>query len=262
VTVSDPVRPTERPVSLLHVSVPLFLVESLPAGDSLTLDGPEGHHAATVQRLRVGEELLLADGRGGTAAAVVTAVGRGTLRLSVASFGYDDASDPRLVVVQGIAKGDRGELAVQAMTEVGVDEIVPWAAARSVVQWRGERGGRAREKWVVTAREAAKQARRSWLPVVAGAPDSSTAQVVDRIAGAAAGFVLHEEAIVGLSTMDLPATGEIVLVVGPEGGIAPAEVAAFEAAGARAVRLGPAVLRTSTAGVAALAVLSTRLGRW
>jgi 16S rRNA (uracil1498-N3)-methyltransferase len=244
------------------VSAPLFLVEALPTGDTLTLDGPEGHHAATVQRLRVGEELLLADGRGGTAAAVVAAVGRGTLDLRVASRGYVDASVPRLVVVQGIAKGDRGELAVQAMTEVGVDEIVPWSASRSVVQWRGERGVRAREKWAATAREAAKQARRAWLPVVAGTPDESTSTVARRIAGAAAAFVLHEEAEERLTTADLPQTGEIVLVVGPEGGIAPAELSAFTEAGARTVRLGPAVLRTSTAGVVALSVLSARLSRW
>ncbi|XTZ18593.1 16S rRNA (uracil(1498)-N(3))-methyltransferase [Micromonospora echinospora] len=244
------------------MSAPLFLVESLPVADTLTLDGPEGHHAATVQRLRVGEELLLADGRGGTAAAVVTAVGRGALDLTVTSRGYVDAAVPRIVVVQGIAKGDRGELAVQAMTEVGVDEIVPWAASRSVPQWRGERGVRAREKWVATAREAAKQARRAWLPVVAGCPDESTATVAARISGAAAGFVLHEEAQDRLTTVELPPAGEIVLVVGPEGGIAPAELDAFEAAGGRPVRLGPAVLRTSTAGVAALSVLATRLTRW
>ncbi|MFE0589063.1 16S rRNA (uracil(1498)-N(3))-methyltransferase [Micromonospora echinospora] len=244
------------------MSAPLFLVESLPVADTLTLDGPEGHHAATVQRLRVGEELLLADGRGGTAAAVVTAVGRGTLDLTVTSRGYVDAAVPRVVVVQGIAKGDRGELAVQAMTEVGVDEIVPWAASRSVTQWRGERGVRAREKWVATAREAAKQARRAWLPVVAGAPDESTSTVAARISGAAAAFVLHEEAQDRLTTVELPPAGEIVLVVGPEGGIAPAELDAFRAAGGRPVRLGPAVLRTSTAGVAALSVLATRLTRW
>ncbi|GLY21031.1 16S rRNA (uracil(1498)-N(3))-methyltransferase [Micromonospora sp. NBRC 101691] len=244
------------------MSAPLFLVESLPVADTLTLDGPEGHHAATVQRLRVGEELLLADGRGGTAAAVVTAVGRGALDLTVTSRGYADAAVPRVVVVQGIAKGDRGELAVQAMTEVGVDEIVPWAASRSVTQWRGERGVRAREKWVATAREAAKQARRAWLPVVAGAPDESTAAVAARLSGAAAGFVLHEEAQDRLTTVELPPAGEIVLVVGPEGGIAPAELDAFRAAGGRPVRLGPAVLRTSTAGVAALSVLATRLTRW
>ncbi|WFF00935.1 16S rRNA (uracil(1498)-N(3))-methyltransferase [Micromonospora sp. WMMD964] len=244
------------------MSAPLFLVEALPTGDALTLAGPEGHHAATVQRLRVGEELLLADGRGGTAAAVVTAVGRGSLEVTVASRGYADAPVPRIVTVQGIAKGDRGELAVQAMTEVGVDEIVPWAASRSVTQWRGDRGVRAREKWVSTAREAAKQARRPWLPVVAGSPDESTATVARRIAGAAAAFVLHEEADERLTTADLPTSGEIVLVVGPEGGIAPAELTAFREAGGRPVRLGPAVLRTSTAGVAALSVLATRLGRW
>ena len=244
------------------MSAPLFLVESLPAAGSWTLGGPEGHHAATVQRLRVGEELLLADGRGGTATAVVGAVGRGSLDLTIGPRRYDEPPDPRFVVVQGIAKGDRGELAVQAMTEAGVDEIVPWAAARSVAQWRGERGGRAREKWVSTAREAAKQARRAWLPVISGTPDSSTALVAGRLRAAAAGFVLHEEAAERLSTVALPDSGEIVLVVGPEGGIAPAELDAFEAAGAVPVRLGTTVLRTSTAGVAALAVLSARLNRW
>lgn len=244
------------------MSAPLFLVDTLPTGDSLTLGGPEGHHAATVQRLRAGEELLLADGRGGTATAVVTAVGKGALDLRMISRGYVDAPVPRLVVVQGIAKGDRGELAVQAMTEVGVDEIVPWAAARSVAQWRGDRGVRAREKWAATAREAAKQARRAWLPVVAGSPDESTATVARRIAGAAAAFVLHEEAQERLTAAELPDAGEIVLVVGPEGGITDAEVTAFAGAGARPVRLGPNVLRTSTAGVAALCVLATRLSRW
>jgi 16S rRNA (uracil1498-N3)-methyltransferase len=244
------------------VSAPLFLVPSLPSDDLFTLSGPEGHHAATVQRLRVGELLALADGVGGTALALVTAVGRGTLDVRITSRGYVPAPDPRLVVVQGIAKGDRGELAVQAMTEVGVDEIVPWAAARSVVQWRGDRGAKARDKWSATAREAAKQARRPWLPVVGGDPDCSTKQVAARISVAAAAYVLHEEAMDRLVTADLPAAGEIVLVVGPEGGITPDEVTTFTAAGARTVRLGDAVLRTSTAGVAALSVLSTRLDRW
>jgi 16S rRNA (uracil1498-N3)-methyltransferase len=244
------------------VSAPLFLVDALPAADQLTLGGPEGHHAATVQRLRVGELLVLADGLGGTAFGLVTAVGRGTLDVRITSRGYARAPDPRLVVVQGIAKGDRGELAVQAMTEVGVDEIVPWAASRSVVQWRGERGGKARDKWAATAREAAKQARRPWLPVVGGDPDCSTKQVGARLSAAAAAFVLHEEAAERLVTAGLPGTGEIVLVVGPEGGITPDEVTTLTAAGARPVRLGDSVLRTSTAGVAALAVLSTRLQRW
>ncbi|MBG0565601.1 16S rRNA (uracil(1498)-N(3))-methyltransferase [Actinoplanes aureus] len=244
------------------MSAPLFLVESLPAGSSFTLDGPEGHHAATVQRLRVGEALILADGRGGTARGEVTAVGRGSVDVMMLSWAEEPAADPRLVVVQGIAKGDRGELAVQAMTETGVDEILPWAASRSVAQWRGDRGFKARDKWATTAREAAKQARRSWLPQITGEPDCSTKQVAARIGGAAAAFVLHEEETERLSVVPLPESGEIVLVVGPEGGISDAELTAFREAGAVPVRLGDAVLRTSTAGVAALAVLSARLGRW
>ena len=244
------------------MSAPLFLVESLPAGSAFTLDGPEGHHAANVQRLRVGERLILADGRGGTATAEVTGVGKGRVDVAVTGRTMAEPADPRIVVVQGIAKGDRGELAVQAMTETGVDEIVPWAAARSVAQWRGDRGHKARDKWAATAREAAKQARRPWLPVVVGDPDCSTKQVAARLAGAGAAFVLHEEATGRLTAAPLPESGDIVLVVGPEGGISDAEVTAFREAGAVPVRLGAEVLRTSTAGVAALSVLATRLGRW
>ncbi len=242
------------------MSLPYFLVTELPAGDRYTLDGPEGRHAAVVQRLRVGERLVLADGRGGTATAVVEAVGRGTLSLSCTSREYAEPPAVRLVVAQAIAKGDRGELAVQAMTEAGVDEIVPWAAARSVARWRGERGDRARERWVATTREAAKQARRAWLPAVA--EQSSTAALATRLAGAVGAYVLHDRAAARLSTVELPAAGEVVLVVGPEGGIADEELAAFTAGGLLPVRLGSTVLRTSTAGVAALAVLSARLGRW
>ena len=244
------------------MSAPLFLVDGLPGGERYTLDGSEGHHAAAVQRLRVGERLVLADGRGGTAAAEVTAAGRSSLDLRVGERVYADAPDPRVVVVQGIAKGDRGELAVQAMTEAGVDEIVPWAASRSVAQWRGERGDKARGKWVSTAREAAKQARRPWLPVIGGDPDCSTKRVAARIGDAAAAYVLHEEATDRLSAVPLPASGEVLVVVGPEGGISDAELGAFVAAGATAVRLGHEVLRTSTAGVAALSVLAVRLDRW
>jgi 16S rRNA (uracil1498-N3)-methyltransferase len=232
------------------LSLPLFLVDELPVGAEFVLDGPEGHHAAVVQRLRIGEELLLGDGRGGTATAVVTAVGRGTLDLSLRERGYAPPPAPRIVVVQGIAKGDRGELAVQAMTEVGVDAIIPWAAARSVARWKDDRPLR---RWRATAREAAKQARRSWVPEVCD--PVTTADLAGPL------LVLHEEAGLRLSSVELPA-GDLTLVVGPEGGVAPEELAAFVAAGGMPVRLGPEVLRTSTAGVAAVSVLSARLGRW
>lgn len=241
------------------MSAPLFLVDELPPGPHFTLTGPDGHHAADVQRLRTGEELVLGDGRGGVMKAEVRGVHRGSVDLVLGERTFQPAYDPRLVVVQGIPKGDRGELAVQAMTEVGVDEIIPWAAARSVARWRGDRGVRSRDKWVSTAREAAKQARRAWLPVIGGDPDSTTTQVAGRIRGATA-FVLHEEATDRLTTAELPGSGDIVLIIGPEGGVADTELAAFERA--RPVRLGNEILRTSTAGVAALALLAARLQRW
>src|SRR5215831_1184352 len=160
----------------------LFLVDALPEGDRVVLDGPEGHHAADVQRLRPGEALLVGDGRGGLCEAVVAGAGKGRLEATITTRRYEGPPSPRLVVVQAIAKGDRGELAVQAMTEIGVDVIVPWSASRSVTQWRDERGERARQRWCDTAREAAKQARRAWVPEVTVA--ESTRTVAQRLAGA------------------------------------------------------------------------------
>jgi 16S rRNA (uracil1498-N3)-methyltransferase len=248
------------------MSPPLFLVPELPDGAAYELGGPEGHHAAHVQRLRPGERVLLADGKGSTASATVTAAGKSGLAVAIESQWYAEPQSPRIVVAQGIPKGDRAELAVQAMTEVGADEIVPWAASRCVTIWRGDRGAKARDKWAATAREAAKQARRTWLPVVSDRA-ASTAQLASRVrelvdAGSGAAYVLHEEAKSPLTSVPLPSSGDIMLVVGPEGGIADAEIDAYVAAGATPVRLGDNVLRTSTAGVAALSVLATRLGRW
>jgi 16S rRNA (uracil1498-N3)-methyltransferase len=234
------------------VSRPQFLVPTLPSQAQYVLEGVEGHHAADVLRLRPGEELVLADGRGGTALASVRAVGRGRLDLSIVECRYTPPSSPRLVVAQAVAKGDRAELAVQAMTEVGVDEIVPWTASRSVAVWRGERS---LERWRAVAREAAKQSRRAWVPVVA--PAATTAQLAGRVT-----VVLHSGAADRLSSVELPDGEDVVLAIGPEGGITPEELLAFTTAGARPAALGRNVLRTSTAGVAALAVLSARLGRW
>lgn len=234
------------------MTAPLFLAPSVE-GDVLVLDGPEGHHAASVRRLAPGERVAVADGRGTLASCVVTAVSPGVVTLAVESRVTEAEPAPRLVVVQALAKGDRAEDAVEAMTEVGVDEIVPWAAARSVVRWDGPRGERALERWRATAREAAKQSRRARIPVVA--PLASTAEVAARLAAAALPAVLHEAATERLAGVDVPGDGEVVVVVGPEGGIADDEMRAL---GAPSYRLGRHVLRTSTAGVAAAAVLLSR----
>jgi 16S rRNA (uracil1498-N3)-methyltransferase len=242
------------------LSAQLFLVPDLPPGDLYTLDGPEGHHAATVMRLGPGEPVQLGDGHGSTVDAVVVAAGKGSLTLSLGQRRDQPPPEPRFVVVQAIPKGERGELAVQAMTEVGADVIVPWSAARCVAVWKGERGERSRRRWIDTAREAAKQARRPWLPEIGEL--ATTRTVESLVHAAAAGLVLHEEASTSVSTVDLPAAGDVVVVIGPEGGITDDEVAALTRAGGSPVRLGTSVLRTSTAGVAALAALSVRLRRW
>ena len=242
------------------LSDPVFLVEALPDGDTAVLAGPEGRHAARVRRITAGERVDLTDGGGGVAHCIVREVGGDRLELSVRDRRYDPPPVPRLVVVQALVKGERGELAVELMTELGVDEVVPWAAARSIAVWRGDRAGKGLDRWRSAARAAAKQSRRAWLPDVL--PLCGTADVAERLRAATTAIVLDADAGQPLSTLTLPRDGEIVVVVGPEGGITPDELATFTAAGAIPCRLGPTVLRTSTAGAAALAAVSARVGRW
>ncbi|GAB2461417.1 16S rRNA (uracil(1498)-N(3))-methyltransferase [Streptosporangium sandarakinum] len=243
------------------MTAPVFLADPADLSrEGFTLAGPEGRHAAAVRRLRAGERLDLTDGAGAVAECVVDDAGKDSLRVRVLRRYEVPAPRPRLVVVQGLPKGDRGELAVEMMTEAGVDVIVPWAAARCVTQWKGERAARSLARWRSTAREAAKQSRRFHLPEVTDL--ARTAEVAALLSAAALGVVLHEEAASPLSGLPLPADGDIVVVVGPEGGVSEEEIAAFRAAGAAPALLGPTVLRTSTAGVAAVAVLQARTGRW
>ncbi|MFI6516348.1 16S rRNA (uracil(1498)-N(3))-methyltransferase [Spirillospora sp. NPDC050679] len=243
------------------MSPPVFLADrERLAADRVVLDGPEGRHAATVRRLRPGERVDLTDGAGLMAECVVVAADKASLTLEVGARLTWPEPDPRLVVVQALPKGDRGELAVETMTEVGVDVIVPWAAARSITQWKPERRDKALGRWRNTAREAAKQARRARFPEVADL--ATTARVAELVAGAAGALVLHEAADAPLTAFTPPARGDIVVIVGPEGGVSDEEIARFGEAGARTALLGPTVLRTSTAGVAAASVLMAATGRW
>ncbi|MER8186381.1 16S rRNA (uracil(1498)-N(3))-methyltransferase [Kitasatospora sp. NPDC094015] len=248
------------------MTAPVFVVEAgrlaaVAPGAVVRLDGAEGRHAAAVKRLAVGEEVTLADGLGlGADGTVSTVEGKDALDVTVTGVRREPEPSPRIVVVQALPKGDRGELAVETMTEVGVDVVIPWAASRCITQWKGERGAKALAKWRATAREAGKQSRRLRFPEVREL--MTTRQLAPLLGQAALAAVLHEEGAEPLAAADLPATGDIVLVVGPEGGVAPEELAAFAEAGARPYRLGSSVLRTSTAGVAAGALLLGRTGRW
>ncbi|MEU4497412.1 16S rRNA (uracil(1498)-N(3))-methyltransferase [Streptomyces sp. NPDC023998] len=246
------------------MTAPVFLVDSLDGvgpGALITLDGPEGRHAVSVRRLQSGEDVVLTDGRGrGAAGVVLRTEGKDRLIVEPRQFPTEPEPTPRITVVQALPKGDRGELAVETMTETGVDAVVPWAAARCITQWKGERGAKSLAKWRATAREAGKQSRRLRFPEVADA--ATTKQVAALLAEADFAAVLHEEGAEPLATAELPAQGSIVLVVGPEGGVSPEELAAFAEAGAKPYRLGRSVLRTSTAGTAATALLLGRTGRW
>jgi len=240
---------------------PVFLADraDLERG-SIVLSGAEGRHAATVRRLSAGERADVTDGAGTVAECVVTGARPGVVELAVLATRAEPAPEPRIVVVQAIPKSDRGELAVEIMTEVGVDAVVAWQAERCVARWRADRAGKALARWQSTAREAAKQARRAWIPEVTG-PEATPA--VARRAGAAGlAVLLDPEAPAALGRIGLPGRGEIVLIVGPEGGVSPAEACALTRAGAVAARLGPAVLRSSSAGAVAAAVVLARSSRW
>jgi 16S rRNA (uracil1498-N3)-methyltransferase len=245
------------------MSLPVHLVESLSGaapGSVVEVTGDEAHHAVAVRRLKPGERVVLTDGRGTSVTGEVEATGKRVFSVTVAEVNAVERAEPAVTVVQALPKGERGELAVEVLTEIGADVIVPWAAVRSVAVWRGERAGKSLAKWRATSREAAKQARRSWFPEVREL--ATTEDVVALLSGADLAVVLHEDASLPLAALEVPNQGSIVVVVGPEGGISPEELAAFEAAGLRAVRLGDEVLRTSTAGLAAVASLLSRTSRW
>jgi 16S rRNA (uracil1498-N3)-methyltransferase len=242
-------------------TLPVFLVARLPDTDHGVLDGPEGRHAATVRRLRAGESLVLSDGSGGLANCTVQTVDRDSVGLAVLRRWTEPRPQPRVVLAQALVKGDRGELAVELATEAGVDEVLPWRAQRCVARWEdGPRGDKALARWRTTAREAAKQARRAWCPSVGEPVD--TAALAVRAGQADLAVVLHESADRGLVDVPLPAAGDLLLVVGPEGGITDDELDTLAAAGALPVRLGPTVLRSSTAGAVALGALGALTRRW
>jgi len=248
------------------VSAPVFLLDSDQAasaaiGGEVALTGDEGKHAVTVQRVKVNEVVELVDGHGRRITGTVFATeGKATLRLSVTAINDEPAPAPTITVVQAVAKGSRGELAVQMLTEVGVDAIVPWQAEHSIARWGDERADRHIDKWASTAREAAKQARRSRIPAIA--PLASSAAVADLVANSAVALVLDEQATTPLTSIDISTAHDVLVVVGPEGGLSDNERGMFADAGADIVRLGPSVLRTSTAGVAALGAILSRTGRW
>lgn len=243
----------------------LFYIDALPEpGAVAVVDGDEGFHAATVRRIRPGERLVLGDGAGGLARCEVEHAGRDGLRARVLGRWTVDPGRPAVTVVQALPKSDRSELAVELATEAGADAFVAWQAGRCVANWAGARVDKGLRRWRAVARSAARQSRRAHIPPVEGL--LSTAELVrrvrDEVAAGAVVLVLHESATDRLGNIHVAQADSVLLVIGPEGGIAPEEIAALTDAGAVAVRLGPQVLRTSTAAAVALGALGVLTPRW
>lgn len=231
----------------------------LPA-ETGVLDGPEGKHAATVKRIEVGERMLLIDGHGSGIEVIATATTKSAVAFDVdkrVSF----PARPAVTIVQALPKSERSELAVDLMTQGGVDVIVPWQAARSIAKW-GAKADKAVAKWRSMAVSASKQSRRMHIPEITGLAE--TGAVAERIAELTArgglAVLLHEESAVPFTSLEF-GDNEVLFVVGPEGGLAPDEVVKFQEAGAVTALLGPEVLRTASAGLVALAAHGA-LARW
>lgn len=241
-----------------------YLLEELAdadAGGEIVLSGNEARHVVTVSRTRIGERLTVGNGRGLVVEGVVTAADPARVVVRADVVQRLAAPPARIVLVQALAKGGRDELAVQMAVELGVDAVVPWQASRSVSRWQGDKVAKGVQRWRAIVREATKQSIRAWLPEVA---EPVTIGQLARQAAACRMFVLEPDASAPLTgiRLDPGDVRDLVVVVGPEGGIAQEESASLRQAGAVSARLGEAVLRTSSAGPAAIAVLNAAVGRW
>jgi 16S rRNA (uracil1498-N3)-methyltransferase len=241
----------------------LFYVDALPdVGEIAVVDGDEGFHAANVRRIRPGEQVDLSDGAGMLAHCVIEDVAKGRLSARVLDRRRVPAAAPAVTVVQALPKSDRSELAIELATEAGADAFVAWQASRCVARWDGPaRVDKGLRRWAAVARSAARQSRRAHIPPVTGVV--STAELVQRVRDdSAMTLMLHESATVKLTELPVAQAVSLLVIVGPEGGIADDEIAVLTDAGATAVRLGPTVLRTSSAAAVALGALGVLTRRW
>ncbi|THG28770.1 16S rRNA (uracil(1498)-N(3))-methyltransferase [Naasia lichenicola] len=250
------------------------VLTDVAVGDTARVFGLEARHASTVARVQIGEVIALGDGKGIVVQGEVLSTTAATLAVAVTDVTVTPPREPSLTLVQALAKGDRDEMAVQAATELGVDRIIPWQADRSISRWSGPKAERGLERWQIISREAVKQSKRPWVPVVSPLADLRD---LETLVTEVRTVILEPTATDGLgkfvNMLKAPVRGEggkfrakpvpdLAIIVGPEGGVAPRELAALVAAGATPIKLGDEVLRTSTAGPAAIAVLSLLLKRW
>lgn len=235
----------------------LFFVDHLSAGATQELSGDEAHHAVSVMRLTIGEQIKIADGSGNWVSGTITEVGKKNLKIEIADRGSTNSGKPELIVVQAVTKSDRTKELLELLTVAGADQIIPWQAERCISKWQDDSAA----KWQVSIKEAAKQARRVKLPALSDAV--STNQLVKLFNTMDKAIILHESATNKISEINLSNEMErIFIVIGPEGGITDAEITQLASVGAVTARMGDLVLRSAHAGFAALAAIQSRIGRW
>ncbi len=237
----------------------LFLIDKLEDSNLSEIAGDEAHHAIKVLRITVGEEILISDGAGNWVRASVENIEKKTFTAKVLERGFQPEKSPRLIVVQGLPKSDRVKDAIEILVESGVDLIIPWQADRSISKWRQD----SLDKWQSAAVAATKQSRRFRKPEIIDG--LSLSQLLEIESENSVVLVMHESATTKLSevvTSKFAGMSEIVIVIGPEGGISDSELAVLEGAGAHIVGLGPEVFRSAHAGGAALSAVSALIGRW
>lgn len=237
----------------------LFLVDKLESSQSIEVAGDEAHHAIKVLRIKLGEEILVSDGAGNWIRAVVENIEKKTFMAKVLERGFQEEKSPRLIVVQGLPKSDRVKDAIEILVESGVDLIIPWQADRSISKWQKD----SLDKWQSAAVAATKQSRRFRKPEIVDG--LSLSQLLEIESENSAFLVMHESATTKLSevvTSKFAGMSEIIIVIGPEGGISDSELAVLEGIGAHIVGLGPEVFRSAHAGGAALSAVSALIGRW
>ena len=232
------------------------------AEETVVIEGEDHRYLTRVLRLGPGDRVVLFDGEGREADAELVRIGPREADLRIASRRAAPASrrGPRLVLLQSLARGERMDFVVQKATELGVDRIVPVATARAVLQLDGERSESRRARWEKIAREAARQSGRADVPAID--PVTDLARAVAEVPAEALKLLFYEDARAVPLKAALPATApaEIALAIGPEGGFTVEEAASAQAAGFFAVGLGPRILRTETAALAALAILDFAFG--
>jgi 16S rRNA (uracil1498-N3)-methyltransferase len=239
--------------------LPLFFLADLGTSTTIEVTGDEAHHAITVSRMSVGEQLILSDGQGNWATGEISAADKKSFTLKVLDRGHSPAQSPRLTVVQALPKSDRVKEAIELMVEAGADQIIPWTASRSISKWQED----SQEKWSTTALASTKQSRRFRIPVVK--PARTSQEITSLISADTPALVLHESGDVRISQVvqnSWSQKNEILLIIGPEGGISPEELSLFTGAGAHVVVLGEPVFRSAHAAVAALSAVQALIGRW